>query len=369
MFFAFLMIVLFGLNVYANDMRFPMDSWETGSPESQNIDSEQLNTALQYLKEAAGNDGIEQVVVIRNGVMVWEGDRIDEVHGVWSMTKSFTSTCLGLLIDEGRGSLDTLAHEYVPEMEEDYPTLTLKHFTTMTSGYRAEGDTTSGSYTHGPSSTPFEPAEPLFTPPGSQYAYWDSAMNQFANVLTQIAEEPLIGYFERKIADTIQMDSDGWNWGDFGRVDGIRVNGGAGNNGNHIRICAREAARFGHLFLNQGNWDGEQLISKQWVKQACQTQVGAEVPMADRELSSAEGSGVYGFNWWCNGTKADGTRKWPGAPVDAYSASGFNNNDMFVIPSWNMVFVRLGLDQGDDKIEDEEYGRFFELLGVAIREE
>jgi CubicO group peptidase (beta-lactamase class C family) len=262
------------------------------------------------------------------------------------MTKSFTSTCLGLLIDEGKCTIDTLAHEHVPAMKALYPSVQLRHFTTMTSGYRAEGDSTSGSYTHGPSSTPFQPAEPLFTPPGSHYAYWDSAMNQFANVLTQIAQEPLIDYFKRKIADPIQMNPDGWKWGDFDKVDGITINGGAGNNGKHIQINAREAARFGHLFLNNGNWNGKQLISQEWVEQAQQTQVNADIPMANPELSSAEGPGVYGYNWWNNGTKANGEHKLPGAPKDTYFASGFNNNP----------------------ITDEEFGTFFEMLGEAVKE-
>jgi hypothetical protein len=54
----------------------------------------------------------------------------------------------------------------------------------MTSGYRAVGDEPRGDYLHGPSPTPFTPGPPLFAPPGSRYAYWDSAMNQFAHVLT-----------------------------------------------------------------------------------------------------------------------------------------------------------------------------------------
>lgn len=346
-------------------MTFPEKDWEEATPESQGIDSVKLNAAILYLKKNSGRDGVEELVIIRNGYMVWKGTNIDKVHGVWSLTKSFTSTVLGLLIDDGKATLDTLAKEYVPSMAATYPTVTLRHFTTMTSGYYAVGDEPRGSYKHGPSPTPFKPADkPLFAPPGSRYAYWDSAMNQFANILTQIAGEPMETLFKRKVADPIEMNPSKWDWGDFGEVQGIVVNGGSGNNDKHVRISARELARLGHLFLNQGKWNGKQLLSRAWVEQATRAHVPASLPL--EHLSGADGRGVYGYNWWVNGVKPNGKRRWPGAPPGTYSASGYNNNDMFVIPEWGMVIVRLGLDQTDFVITDAIYDNFIQKLGQAI---
>ncbi len=346
-------------------MTFPVKDWEEVKPESQGIDSARLDAAISFLKDNTGRDGVNELVVIRNGYMVWKGTNIDKVHGVWSLTKSFTSTVLGLLIDDGRVSLETRATEYVSGMSAAYPTITLRHFTTMTSGYYAIGDEPRGGYRHGPSQTPFKPADkPLFAPPGSKYAYWDSAMNQFANVLTRIAGEPIEVLFKRKIADPIGMKSGKWDWGDFGKVSGIVVNGGSGNGNKHVQISARELARFGHLFLNKGKWRGKQLISSAWVYQATRAQVPASLPL--EQLSGADGRGVYGYNWWVNSIKHDGKRKWPGAPAGTYSASGYNNNDMFVIPEWDMVIVRLGLDQNEFAITDVIYGTFIEKIGRAI---
>ena len=78
------------------------------------------------------------------------------------------------------------------------------------------------------------------------------------------------------------------------------------------------------------------------------------------------GRGVYGLNWWVNDTGADGQRKWPGAPPSTFAASGYNNNDVFVIPEWNMVVVRLGLDEKDVKISDKVYGEFLRHIGLAL---
>jgi len=348
---------------------FPGAAWEERPPASQGLDEARLRAAIEYLEANSGRDGVRELVVLRHGYLVWRGDNVDHVHGVWSLTKSFASTVLGLLIDEGRVTLDTRACEYVPELAAVYPELTLRHFTTMTSGYRAVGDEPKGTYLHGPSSTPFLPGpEPLFAPPGSRYAYWDSAMNEFGLVLTRILGESMEGFLRRRIIDPIGMSADGWRWGLLAEVDGLAVNGGSGNAGKHVMTCARELARFGLLVLNRGNWNGQQLISADWVAAATSVQVPAKLPLGHPE-SEIDGRGVYGFNWWSNGLGADGARKWPGAPEGARSASGFNNNDLFVIPEWDMVVVRLGLDeQAEGKITDETYGAFLALLGEAIVE-
>ena len=359
-------LIAFGsVAVASQAMVFPGKNWRQAPPEAQGVDSAKLKEAVSYIESNSGSDGVRELVIIRNGYMIWKGPDIDKMHGVWSLTKSFTSTVLGLLIDDGKATLDTLAEDHAPAMTATYPDITLRHFTTMTSGYYAVGDKTTGSYKHGPSSTPFKPAKtPLFEPPGSRYAYWDSAMNQFANVLAHIAGEPIETLFKRRIADQIGMDRAKWDWGDFGEVDGIVINGGSGNGNKHMFISARELARFGHLFLNRGKWKGKQLISAAWVDAATRAHVPASMPL--EELSGADGRGTYGYNWWANGIKADGKRKWPDAPVGTYSASGYNNNDMFVIGEWSMVIVRLGLDQRDVKITDATYNTFLKKVGEAI---
>jgi CubicO group peptidase (beta-lactamase class C family) len=346
----------------AADRVFPGTGWETAAPESQGFDPAKLAAAVEYLQANTGRDGVRELVIVRHGRLVHAGDNVDKVHGVWSCTKSFTSTVLGLLIDDGKCTLDTRAKDFVPELAAHYGDVTLRHFTTMTTGYRAVGDEPMGSYRHGPSTTPFRPSDqPLFAPPGAQYAYWDSAMNLFGLVLTKIAGEPIEQLFQRRIADPIGLR---WEWGDYATIDGAVVNGGSGNAGKHVQISAREFARLGHLFLNKGNWNGRQLISRDWVELATAIHVPAATPWAHPE-SDIDGRGVYGCNWWTNGIRPDGARLWPGAPPSTFAASGHNNNRLFVIPAWDMVIVRLGLDQQDGKVSDAVWSRFLELVGAA----
>jgi len=343
------------------DIIFPGAQWTEATPESQSVDSNWLAAAVEFLRENAGKDGVREMVIVRQGRLIWQGDNIDHLHGIWSCTKSFTSTVLGLLIEDGRCSLGTRAVQWVPVLQTNYADLTLRHFTTMTSGYRAVGDEPKDGYRHGPSSTPFRPGpEPLFTPPGSRYAYWDSAMNLFGLVLTRIAGEPLEVVFRRRVAAPIGMTN--WDWGDYAKDNGVVVNGGSGNAGHHVVISARELARLGHLFLNQGNWNGRQLVRADWIQRATEVQVPATLPWAQPE-SQIDGRGCYGFNWWVNGFTVTGKRHWPGVPPGTFAASGHNNNKLVVVPEWGMVIVRLGLD---GNIPAKVWGDFLAKIGEAI---
>lgn len=332
-------------------------TWEEVSPDSAGLHPERLRGAVSFLEAHAGSDGVDELVIVRGGRLVWVGRDADKVHGVWSCTKSFTSTVLGLLVDDGKVTPETRACEHLPVLVERYPDVALRHFATMTSGYSAAGDEPRpDGYRHGPSATPFTPGPPRFAP-GERFEYWDSAMNQFGNVLTRIAGEPMAHVFKRRVAGPIGMDSERWYWGDFGEVDGVVVNGGAGNHNKHVFISAREMARFGQLYLNRGRWGEQQVIGEARVEQATRGQLPPAV--------AADG-GTYGFNWWVNGITPDGVSKWPGAPPGTFAASGHNNNDVFVVPAWDLVVVRLGLDQKEREIVDETYGRFLALLGEAI---
>jgi len=334
-------------------MTFPGLSWQEAAPETLNVDSAKLEIAFSYLSQYLDTSS---TAVIRNGYLIRKSSRIDARFGTFSATKSYTSTVLGLLIDDGKASLDTLASTYVPEMATKYSTVTLRHFATMTSGYDAPGnsyDPYDGSY------DPFVPGTPLFTPPGSKFTYFDDAMNQFGNVLTQIAREPIYDLFKRRIADPIGMTD--WGWPNFGVVNGYVVYEGSGNQ-TGINISARQMARFGHLFLNRGNWNGIQLLSPEWVDQATSNQVPVTIGHSGIR-PTLDGRGVYGFNWWLNGIDVNGNRKWSAAPPKTFSAWGLYENRIIVIPEWNMVITRAG-DVGD--VSDSVWNGFFSRLNAAV---
>lgn len=323
---------------------FPADVWEERSPESQGIDSAQLDASLEYLESQCGKDGIHEVVIIRNGYLIYQGDRAEGRRSTKSVGKVFTSTVLGLLIDDGKCTLDTLACEYDSLLKDQYPTVRLRHFATMTSGYDAKGHhqrhvnaVGDGKGDWGPDAC--DVAAPLFAP-GKKYLYYDEAMFMFGRVLTAIAQESMKDYLTRRVGDPIGMGDWDWNSGRLVEpINGIPVNWGCGN----VRVNAKQLARLGHLYLNQGRWKGRQLISRGWVAQATQNQVPRSIGLIV-DSRQVEGRGIYGYHWWTKGTSPTKGENLPNAPAGTYYRTGAGRNILFVVPKWNMVIVRLGND-------------------------
>lgn len=307
----------------AQQLVFPDEEWETAAPESVWVDGERLNAAVGTLANP------NETMVIQNGRAIWQGENIDSPQHVYSVTKTYTSVVLGALIDDGKITVDSKLSEFVPAMVAENPDATFGHFVTQTSGYAAEGEVFPLSLDI-PDDV-YAPTAPLFTPPGSQFVYTGAAMDMLAYGLSIVAEEPIQSLFQRRFADPMQMDAN-WDWLGFRTEDDVEVDGGSGYPDLGVSISASNAARLGLLYLARGNWDGEQLISSDWVDESRKVQVPSTTP--HHSLSAVGGGpGVYGFGWWVSN---DG---W-------YEAIGFSNNYISVNPSSNTVIVSLGTESG-----------------------
>ena len=291
----------------ADDMAFPAKEWAEGRPR---IARGRSRTALggRQVPGATRGPGRRQAAGHRpprpDDLERGEADRRQPVA---SITKAFTSTAHGLLIADGKCTLDTLAKDFNPEhLAELYPLVTLRHLATMTSGYDGVG----GSYDCDEGkercdANALRPAVIPGLPPGTRFMYWDEATQEYGYVLTKIAGEPLPDLLRRRVLDPIGVTSVAWNRDATGKH--LNWTGG-------LEISAVDLARFGHLYLNRGAWDGKRLIDPAWVDEATRVQVPASVPSGHSGTDHREGSGVYGYHWWPNGIKPDGQRKWPDAP-------------------------------------------------------
>ncbi len=337
-----------------DEMRFPRAEWQRGTPEGSGYDSDRLAKALEFLRGHCNDDGLSELMLIQDGTVFYEGNRTDKRHNIWSCSKSFTSTALGLMIDEGRCRLDTLGAAIEPALSEHYPDITLRDFTTMTSGYSAKGRSRWEDENEDWSWTPYDPDVPYFAP-GEAFAYWDEAQMMFGRVLTALAGESLRDYLQRRLFDPIGMGT--VKWGTEGALGSIPIANGC----TGVEVNARQFARFGHLFLCEGDWNGRRVIPSSWIQEATTVQVPASVPVADTDRNNVLGSGAYGFNWWVNG----GLTPLPLAPERTYYASGFNHNVCVVVPEWNLVIVRMGVDGNPEFGKHNVYNGFLDLLGKA----
>ena len=361
-------ITLFLLAVQEIDAKvFPGKDWLKVTPQSQGIDSAKLQEAVSYLSEQikAKNSYTGGLLIVRNGYVIWENEESYKLWCVMSVSKSFLSTALGLMIEDGKVKLSTPVKDCDPRISNYYPNATMKHFATMTSGYDAKPiPLHAPGYdcdTKGKCDTwdPGIPLEPLFEA-GTKYRYWDEAEIEMGYALTLIGGDPdyVINLLRERIASPIGMQN--FSWRNVETTVGKLpvMNGGLITN-------ARDLARFGLLFLNRGNWNGKQLISSSWVDEATSVQVPSSIP--NDETNRAYGSGAYGYNWWINGITPNGKRFLPGADPSTYWASGFGTNKCYVIPAWDMVIVRTGGIPQDWKEANAVFDTFLEMVGKAIK--
>jgi len=367
------------LPVYAsekNTMVFPGEFWQTATPKSQGIDAVKLHKTLDYLHANSSGVGTNEMVIVRNGCLIWEGPDADHVHEIYSCTKTFTSTVLGLLAKDGILSINDKANKYFHKLDDQYPEyakIRLDQLATMTSGYnsimgdgwkfyeidRSKHEKYVLSFT--------TPGPPLFVA-GKSFKYHDPAVHLLGYILTQAAGESLEQIFRKRIADQIGMKQ--LTWSNYGYRDGILFNNPAGTPGKDqggIYSSPRDLARYGLLYLNKGNWNGNQILDVSFVEKATSTQVPAEMETKYYDLT-----GRYGFFWWTNGIRADGTRPWPSAPPKTFAAHGAGRNFIFVIPEWNLVIVRLSpAPDGHVNVGAVKKGvweKFFSRLKGSIKE-
>lgn len=275
------------------------------------------------------------------GRLVHAGPEAEVPTGLFSSTKSFTSTVLGLLIAEGRVTLETPAAEIEPRLREHLPDATLRHFASMTSGYSAAGRSRWEGENDDWSWTPYDPEPPLFAP-GQAYAYWDEAQMMFGRTLTRAAGEDLHTLLQRRVLRPIGITSDRWLPEGTVTLDGREVP--IRNGCTWLTMHALDLARYGHLFLNRGQWDGEQVVPSEWVQAATSVQVPATLPIGPSDRAAVDGRGCYGFNWWVNGRRPDGELLMPDVPEGAFFSAGLKHNVCLVVPAWDLVLVRLGTD-------------------------
>jgi CubicO group peptidase (beta-lactamase class C family) len=355
---------------------FPRENWVKASPASQGLDESKFKDAMDFLHANSGGVGADETVVIRNGYVIWQGAAANNVHEIYSATKTFTSTVLGLLVTDGVLNIDDPAVKFLPSLSEKYPEyrkITLRHFASMMSGYNSinrsgwEYYATDRLKHRDYVLTYTIPGKPLFEA-GKSYQYYDPQVHMLGYILTKVAGKSLEEIIGERIVQPIGMKK--LFWSNYGIRDGMFFNNPAGTPGVNqlgenqggIYADALDLARYGWLYLNKGNWDDHQLLDSCFVEQAVSNQVPVEF--------KSRFAGRYGFYWWTNGVMANGERPIPSAPAKTYMAHGAGRNFIVVVPEWNMVIVRLSTAPGGDttqgSMKETVWDGYFSLMKSAL---
>ena len=305
---------------------WPTDAWRECDPEEVGMDPKklkELNAEIRLLLEM--NIEIHSIVVIKDGYIVAEqyySDDYgpDDLHRIYSCTKSLTSAMLGIASGKNLlGGLDQKMTSFFPEyeiqnMSDNKKAIDLEHLLTMGAGlewYELEypyGDerNTFRNWSDSGGGVKFVLDQPMVAGPGEEYSYNTGASHVLSGILQKVSGVRADSFAMDNLFDPLGIDQYYWPIDDEGVAFG----------GSGVRLTPRDMARFGYLYLKNGNWDGTQIIPETWVE-ASQQQHMMRKYIPDN---------YYGYHFWVS-------------DYDTYSAVGYGGQWITIVPEQKLVVV------------------------------
>jgi len=285
------------------------------------------------LEEGLAHFKTDGLIILHNNKTLyeeyWNGNNRYSKHISWSVAKSFLSALIGIAIDEGLiNSIDDPTTKYLPEFKgTGYDGVKIKNLLQMSSGVAFNedyADPNSDINKFGRATArgmPFKDFAKTLKNGREQgtYNHYVSIDSQvLAMILESVTNMPLREYLYKKIWNKIGMENDAYYITDKTGMD-LALGG--------LNATLRDYAKFGYLYLNNGNWFGEQIIPEQWVIDSHTPDAPHLMPNAGDELSSSEWG--YGYQWWV-----------PGDPMTDYTAHGVYNQFVYVDPVSGVVIAK-----------------------------
>jgi CubicO group peptidase (beta-lactamase class C family) len=329
------------------------DGWETASLESVGMDVTPFSYLMSMLHGRSGHR-VHGILIVRHGKLVFEEyfdglshptfgeqpvsfDR-ETWHCLSSVAKSFTATLLGLAIDRGFiVSADQSVFDFFPELVDlevgPRRGITLEHLVTMTSGL--EWDESSRSLrdplndltawltlTRTTSQDPVRAVleKPMVAAPGTLYRYGGGNTNVLGKAIQNAVGQRLDGFAREALFAALGID-DVWWW--VLRDDFVYASG-------DITLRPRDMAKFGLMYLNGGVWNGQRILSPEWVEASASAYTA--IPTSDPHHGQ-NGFAAYSYGWWI---KSDDFGR------GVYEASGWGGQAITILPELDMVVVFTG---------------------------
>lgn len=292
------------------------------------INIQQLNLAMeQAFADTIPYKGTFAVMVVYKGQPVAEkyaeGFSAETRFLSWSIAKSFTNALTGILVKEGKLDIHTPA---VMEkwQSDERRNITIHHLMQMNSGlewnedYGNSSDVNNMLHKEGDMAQ-FASSKPLEYTPGSVFEYSSGSTNIVSYLLRKVIgnDAEYYAFPREKLFNKIGIRSAVFEVDASGTFVGS----------SYLYATLRDYARFGLLYLNNGNWQGEQILPEDWVEYTTMAASGSD--------------GIYGAFFWLNKAGID----YPDAPRDMYSCRGHDGQFIYIIPSKELVIVRTGFSK------------------------
>ena len=361
--FATVLVLIFSsVNVFAlvsqlshdNNIQWPTREWHVKS--SLLTGSDEFRSMTEYAFSADSNSELG----ITNALLITQGGKIvfeDYSEGItqntklvsWSMAKSFTAAITGIMIDKGYIS-SVNESNLLPHWSDLRGEITIDDLLNMKSGlefsevYNPSGrsDTLEMLFGEGMlDQATYAASFPIAFSPGTTFNYSTGTTNILSKIIKNKLNERSLDYYDfinenlmKKIGlnnTTLEFDKSGTFIG-----------------GSSVYASARDYARFGYLYLRDGKWEANQVISKNWIDET--------------RVPSNNTYGIYSNKFWI----IDPTfRNGYGLPDDTYYCAGFGGQYILIIPSKDIVIVRLGETYSSEN-SDPEANEVLEYLGKIV---
>jgi len=310
------------------DLAFPYGDQEPKDSVFSNIDYEKLTKAVANAFDKKGKKAkrTRSLLVIYKDKIIAEkydtGFNKNSIILGWSMTKSITSTLFGVLQKERK--LDIFKPAPIPEWATDERSkITINDLLHMNSGLDWKEDYTmicdaTKMLFQSEDMTQSQLVKPAKFKPNTHWNYSSGTTNLLSGILRRQfkTHQEYLDFWYSALIDKIGMHSMVVETDMKGNFVGS----------SYGWATTRDWSKFGLLYLHKGDWNGNQILEESWVKYSA-------TPTNDSH-------GVYGAHFWLN---AGG--KYRDVPRDLFSCNGFQGQRVFIIPSYDMVIVRMGLTE------------------------
>ena len=320
----------------------------TATPESQGVDSAAV---ARWVDAASAMDAVHSFVLVRHGKVIaqgaWAPYDLDRPHQLYSHSKSFTSTAIGFLVDDGRLDLDELVCEIFPEKfpsdaDAKMKMLRVRDLLTMNTGF-ADSDY--------PRRRPEEPdwvkgffATPVGVNPGTRYRYDSCATHMLAAIVEKRTGKKTMDFLDERLFRPLG----------FGEIYSHVSPTGVACGGWGMYARTPDLAKFGQLYLQEGKWNGAQILSRDWVRLATAKHTMSGFPPARTPIT--DWTSGYGFQFWrCR--------------HNAYRADGSHGQFTIVMPDQDAVLSTTCCISDMGKLLQNTWDILLPAMGAAPRAE
>ncbi len=266
---------------------------ERSTPEEQGLSSQAILNFVEAVENS--NHELHSFMILRHGKVVaggwWDPYKPELKHTMYSTSKSFTSTAIGLAVSENLISVSDKVISFFPEdlpdtISENLADLEIRDLLSMTFGQEPEPPfpaiVSSDNWVKAILATP------IVNKPGSVFLYNSFGTYMLAAIIHKVTGENVVDYLKPRLFEPLGITGADWE------VDPMGINTG----GWGLRVKTEDMAKLGQLYLQKGNWEGKQILPEAWVEEATTSKILQSPEAAQEDRDKSDWLQGYGYKFW-----------------------------------------------------------------------